>query len=743
MSKPISVLLVNDNPSSSQVISDQLSSEGFAVIDTAESGDDAIELAGRYRPELILMDADIKGSLSGIESAHHLRQQFDIPIILMTAFEEDAISEGASEQEKETFWYIRKPFQKNELTRNVKMLLQRHKLERTLKASEKWFSTTLKSIGDAVICTDEKGYVTFMNPIAESLCGWKIKEALQKPINGIFNIIDPVSGHPLGSPLFGVLEHGSTSEHPRDITLVTRHNSEVPINHSGAPIRDKDGRVIGMIILFRDNTAHKLAEQTLQEAKAKAEDIISGLFKYLQDGVLILDEKNHVVQMNKSAREFLESIHLDKNEGFLQEVFSGLDLTRDNQTFETFYAMGDSLVHFFVTLTPVQHPKASVSKMIIFKNITANKQSEEALKESEQRFQRLSDASFEGIVISHEGVILDFNQQLCDLFGYRRDELTGMSMSNIVVSEDLDFVLDKMKNKTSDSYEYKCKRKDNTIFTVEVSGNTVNFGGKQVRMSAVRDISDRKTYEQSLKKEKKIAENSNRLKSEFLATMSHELRTPLNAIIGFSEVLKEQIFGPMNAKQKPYIHEVWKSGKHLLTLVNDILDLSKVESGKMELHKTLFSLEEIVDDCLKMTEEEARSRSLSIGSSVAKKIPHLYADKVRIKQALFNLLSNAMKFTPDGGEIDIKAEFSKQGELTCTVTDNGIGIEPEDRAKVFTQFEQIKGDYARPYEGTGLGMPLTKRLIELHGGKIWFSSLGKNKGSQFMFLIPPEQEQKG
>jgi GAF domain-containing protein len=229
-------------------------------------------------------------------------------------------------------------------------------------------------------------------------------------------------------------------------------------------------------------------------------------------------------------------------------------------------------------------------------------------------------------------------------------------------------------------------------------------------------------------------EAANRHKSEFLANMSHELRTPLNAIIGFSEVLGERMFGELNEKQAEYTEDILSSGRHLLSLINEILDLSKVEAGRMELEVATFDLPLAIDNARTFVRERAAKHGINLDVTVDQRLGDFVGDERKIKQILLNLLSNAVKFTPEGGRIGINARQA-DGSVEISVSDTGIGISPEDQAKIFEEFRQVGGDYAHKREGTGLGLTLAKKFVELHGGRIWVESeLGK--GSKFIFTLP-------
>jgi len=228
-------------------------------------------------------------------------------------------------------------------------------------------------------------------------------------------------------------------------------------------------------------------------------------------------------------------------------------------------------------------------------------------------------------------------------------------------------------------------------------------------------------------------EVASRHKSEFLASMSHELRTPLNAVIGFSEVLLERMFGDLNDRQEDYLRDIWSSGKHLLELLNEILDLSKVEAGQMTLDPTEFSLQEALGHGLALVRERAARHGIRLGLEVAADVGPVRADELRIKQVIVNLLSNAVKFTPDGGRIEVRAR-AEGSEVLVTVADTGTGVAAEDRERIFESFQQ-GGRRASTTEGTGLGLTLSKRIVELHGGRIWVDSQ-MGVGSTFGFAIP-------
>jgi signal transduction histidine kinase len=236
----------------------------------------------------------------------------------------------------------------------------------------------------------------------------------------------------------------------------------------------------------------------------------------------------------------------------------------------------------------------------------------------------------------------------------------------------------------------------------------------------------------------KALEAASRHKSEFLANMSHELRTPLNAIIGYSELLEEEAGDLDGGRLVPDLHKIATAAKHQLSLINDILDLSKVEAGRMELEITAFDLATAIDNALTLVRERASRRGIVLGRAIDEPLGTIHADERKVKQVLLNLLSNALKFTPEGGRIELRAAMN-DGMVEISVTDTGVGIAPEDQEAVFEEFRQV-GTADKKVEGTGLGLALSRKFIELHGGRIWVKSQ-VGHGSTFTFTLPVRREE--
>jgi PAS domain S-box-containing protein len=399
-----------------------------------------------------------------------------------------------------------------------------------------------------------------------------------------------------------------------------------------------------------------------------------------------------------------------------------------------------------------------------------SEQALQARQQAEEKLRLTIESVVEGIATTDlEGTITDINDSKVLLHGYSgKEELIGKNALDLIAEGDRTNAKELMKRTLDTGYgvggEYTMLRKDGSKFFGErLAAALKNPDGKPIGfVVSTRDITERKRAvdqlaalneelkslnleletkvaerTRQLEEAVSVAEASNQAKSEFLASMSHELRTPLNAIIGFSQVLHELYFGSLNDKQAEYVTDIIDSGKHLLSLINDILDLSKIEAGKMELEVSGVKIADLLQNSLVMIKEKALAHSLSLEIQMREDIEgtKIVADERRLKQVMFNLLSNAAKFTPDGGAISVEAR--KEGkELIISVSDTGIGMTPQEQKRLFEAFYQASGGIKDKTPGTGLGLAITKSIVEKHGGRIWMESEGLDKGSRFTFTLP-------
>jgi len=479
---------------------------------------------------------------------------------------------------------------------------------------------------------------------------------------------------------------------------------------------------------------------------------------------------------------------------------SGRHLIRENentQAYETVLTDADGVPrNVIVSKASFLNPDGSQGGEIgSFIDITDLKEAERILAISEEKYRNILQSIEDGYFETNlHGNFTFYNRALCTIFGYPGEELIGMDHRVLVDPENAKIVLRVFKEVFVTSvpkkgFFWEIIQKSGTRRDIDVSISLiVNQEGEPTGFRGiVRDITERREAERELEHyrhhleelvrertdglereiaehrrtelalrwAKEAAETANIAKSAFLTNMSHEFRTPLNAVIGFSDVLNRQFFGPLNDKQAEYVQDIVTSGQHLLSLITDVLDLAKIEAGKMDLCYEPVSLPEFLEESLFMIKEKARTHGIEIRVEANEDLAGIAvkADVRQLKQVMYNLLSNAAKFTPDGGQIIITAravEGTASGNngggssIEVSVRDTGIGIALEDQEQIFEEFHQVNTAIKGKNPGTGLGLSLAHRIIDLHGGRIWVESAGLGKGSTFIFRIPcvPPQASK-
>jgi PAS domain S-box-containing protein len=657
------------------------------------------------------------------------------------------------------------------------------------------------------IATDAKGVIQIFNVGAERMLGYTAAEVTNKITPA--DISDPQEviarakalSLELGTPItpgFDALVFKASRgiEDIYELTYIRKDRSRFPAVVSVTALRDADDSIIGYLLIGTDNTARKQAEEALLKAGA----LQSAIFNSANFSSIATDANGVIQIFNVGAERMLGYTAAEVTNKITpaeisdsQEVISrakalsvelGTPITPGFEAlvfkasrgiediYELTYIRKDgSRFPAVVSVTALRDAQdAIIGYLLIGTDNTARKQIEDERMKLDQRLRdqhfynrSLLESNIDALMTTDpRGIITDVNKQMEGLTGCTRDELIGAPFKNYFTDPNraeagINQVLREGK---VTNYELTARARDGSLTVVSYNASTFHDRDRVLQgvFAAARDVTELKRFERTLQQKNVELEDASRMKSEFLANMSHELRTPLNAIIGFSEVLGDGLLGDLTDQQRGFIGDIFSSGKHLLSLINDILDLSKVEAGKMMLDLEPVQVSSLFANSLSIIREKAAARHIELSADAPAELGSIRADARKVKQIVYNLLSNAVKFTGDRGEVSLRAARVQRSEvgklsglrpgrsfplpendfeefLKISVTDSGIGISPEGLEGLFKPFSQIDSGLARKFEGTGLGLAMIKLLAELHGGTLAAESTA-GEGSCFTVWLP-------
>jgi PAS domain S-box-containing protein len=622
--------------------------------------------------------------------------------------------------------------------------------ERKLRSEKLFSDTTIESMPGVFYLCDVAGRFLRWNRNFETVSGYSGEEiAGMHPLDFVADADKPLLQQ-------RVAEVFKTGESTVEAGLVARDGSIKPYFFTGRRMEFEG--VPCLIGVGIDIAERRRAEDRLAESERKYRELVeyanSIIVRWNSDGrITFLNEFGQrffgysaeeitgrnaigtIVPPTESSGRDLQ--HLIQEIGAAPEAF-------EQNTNENMRRNGER-VWIAWTNRIVRDSRGQVAEILsIGSDITERRRAEQARRESEARYRKLFECAPDGIVIADSrNRQLDANASMCRMLGYAREELAGMRAVDLVAPGEVPHIeptLSALEANADHHREWRLRRKDGSAFDAEVIATTLPDGDL---LAMVRDITDRKLAEAEREKRHR-AEAADRIKSAFLATMSHELRTPLNSIIGFTGIILQGLAGPLNPEQTKQLDMVRTSARHLLALVNDVLDISKIEAGQLEIAHAPFDLTRSISKVVALVAPQAESKGLALSAQLAPGLGEIVGDERRFEQILLNLVSNAVKFT-ERGSVTLAAEVVANADLPGTqerraavrlrVCDTGMGIKPEDLSVLFQPFRQVDSGLSRWHEGTGLGLAICRRLAHLMGGDIGVESEW-GKGSTFIVTLP-------
>jgi len=739
------VFVVEDEAIVALEIQDHLRGMGYEVCGHATRGEVAVRQIPEVRPDLVLMDIKLGNGISGTETAERLRAVIDVPVLFLTAFSDAELTQRAGTTG--AFGYLTKPFDPRVLAANIELALVRHAADLAMQASEARFSRVVEHVSDAIVVDDVHGLIVFANTRFLEMFGVPRDELYRQRIE---DYVTPA----WRSLLQDRRERGACGAQVSTVferTDMRPDGARCWIDARVVAVCDRHGSIIGTQSVLRDVTATREAANALNNLRRHYEgifnDALEGIFRTQLDGTII-DINDAFAKIvgyecaadlrGTNARELYrnpvtrEQILLS---GRGQELAEPVDVEwrKRNGDSITVEASGSVIrdtdgqpvaYQGFVRDVTEARARAAREKKLL----AHNEQLELVIEGTRLGFWDWNPST---------GAVT-FNDRWAEMLGYRREELAAdiNACRSLIHPDDLalyDALMTLHLEGSTPYFEavHRMRHRDGSwlhvlnrgkVFGRDEAGYPTRFCGTHT------DITKEKVAEVA-------ALEANRAKTQFLATMSHELRTPLNAVLGLSEALIERVYGDLTEKQERSLRTVHDSGKHLLTLINDVLDVARVEAGTLAVEPSDVVLKPLVAQCIALVRDEADARRQQLRTDLDYVGAIVRADPRRLKQMFLNLLTNAIKFSPKGATVTIGSTVLPGAAIELWVANPGPGIPAADRERIFEPFVRLEAALTREQPGAGLGLTIVQRIAELHGGTVRVEG-EPGHGSKFVVKLP-------
>jgi PAS domain S-box-containing protein len=615
---------------------------------------------------------------------------------------------------------------------------KRRSAEEQLVETQQSLAVTLASIGAGFIATDRDGRVIRMNAVAEQITGWLQADAQGQSLWAVFHREDRPAAFLLRSPVDVMIEQGMTVNTVHRIFSVSRDGRRTPLDVQSALTHADDGTVLGLVLVFRDMTSTIRAEAESSRLAAIVESSNDAIVGKTLDGRITSWNRAAESMYGYSAAEAIgQSVQMlipPERASEEMRIVANLANGKPVSQFDTVRLSKDGRrIEVSITVSPIRDGEGRiVGASKIARDVTSQRRAERALRDSEARLRFTLDSAAIGdweLDLTTDEIRRSLRHDRC--FGYDRLQPAWRVDTFIdhVHPEERDEVAHSLRQAIVDGQPWHVQCRviwpDASVHWISAHGSVQRLDGRPTRMlGIVTEITQQRQAEevrikaQRLEAENRQIQEASRLKSQFLANMSHELRTPLNAVIGFADLLQSGAVPAGAPKHAQFLGHIATSGRHLLQLINDVLDLSKVESGKFEFFPEPVQLPMLLKEVTDVLHTATQRKNIVIGVHVEPGLTDLVLDTARLKQVLYNYLSNAIKFTPQGGRVTVRASADGARHFRIEVEDSGIGIAPGDLSRLFVEFQQLDAGYSKQHQGTGLGLALTRRLVEAQGGSV-------------------------